>query len=286
MAAITAATVKAFRDRTGLPMMDCKRALTESGGDEEAAIRWLRENGAKIEGKRSDRSTDFGRVGIYADPSVNVGAMVELKCESAPVTQNHEFIALADDMAKVLATGPGASTPDELLAQESTIKPGSTLKDIKDDMFNRIREVFNIGRMVRIDAPCGGYSHNATTVAGVLIQVEGGDAETAKDVSMHIAAMRPQALTTDELDPKVVQNEREILTEAARNEGKPENIIEKMVEGRLRSYYAETVLLEQPFVKDDKQTVGQYAKSKGMQVKRFIHWEIGDDSPEGAASAE
>ncbi|MEX0792614.1 MAG: translation elongation factor Ts [Pirellulaceae bacterium] len=279
MAAITAATVKAFRDRTGLPMMDCKRALTESGGDEEAAIRWLRENGAKIEGKRSDRSTDFGRVGIYADPAVNVGAMVELKCESAPVTQNLEFIALADDMAKVLATGPGAATGDELLAQESTIKPGSTLKDIKDDMFNRIREVFNIGRMVRIDAPCGGYSHNATTVAGVLLHVEGGDAETAKDVSMHIAAMRPQALTTDELDPKVVQNEREILTEAARNEGKPENIIEKMVEGRLRSYYAETVLLEQPFVKDDKQTVGQYAKSKGMQVKRFIHWEIGDDNP-------
>lgn len=280
MAAITAATVKAFRDKTGLPMMDCKRALTETGGDEEAAIRWLRENGVKIAGKRSDRSTDFGRVGIYADPAKDVGAMVELKCESAPVAQNEEFISLADDMARVLATGPGAKTGEELLAQESTVKPGTTLQEWKDDMFNRIREVFNVGRIVRIDGPCGGYSHNATTVAGVLIEVDGGDAETAKDVSMHIAAMRPKALSTDELDPALVKNEREILAEAARNEGKPENIIEKMVEGRMRNFYAETVLLEQPFVKDDKQTVGQFANSKGMKVKRFVHWEIGDDTAE------
>lgn len=288
MAAITAATVKAFRDRTGLPMMDCKRALTESGGDEEAAIRWLRENGAKIEGKRSDRSTDFGRVGIYADPSVNVGAMVELKCESAPVTQNQEFIALADDMAKVLATGPGASTADELLAQESTIKPGSTLKDIKDDMFNRIREVFNVGRLVRVDSKCAGYSHNSSTVSGVLVELEGENEAAGRDIAMHIAAMNPTVLSKDDLDPAVVAKERAILKAAAQNEneGKPENIIDKMVDGRLRSFYAQVALLEQPFVKEPKQTVAQYAKENGITIKGFTHWVIGDDTAPAAAQPE
>lgn len=282
MAGISAAAVKSLREKTGLPMMECKKALTEAGGDEDGAIRWLRENGAAIASKRSDRVTEFGRFGVYADVEKGVGAMVELKCESASVVQLDDFIALSDDMAKVLAEGPGAATAEELLAQPSTIKPGQTLGEVRDDLFNRVREVFNIGRMIRIDGAAGGYSHNSSTVAGVLIEVEGGDNETAKDVSMHIAAMRPSALTVEELDPKVVENERSILTEAARNEGKPEKIIEKMVEGRLRNFYAESVLLEQPFVKDDKQTVGAYAKSKGMTVKRFVHWNLGEEpSAEG-----
>ncbi|TWT29478.1 translation elongation factor Ts [Blastopirellula retiformator] len=282
MAGISAAAVKSLREKTGLPMMECKKALSEAGGDEDGAIRWLRENGAAIASKRSDRVTEFGRFGVYADVEKGVGAMVELKCESASVVQLDDFIALSDDMAKVLAEGPGAATAEELLAQPSTIKPGQTLGEVRDDLFNRVREVFNIGRMIRIDGSAGGYSHNSSTVAGVLIEVEGGDNETAKDVSMHIAAMRPSALTVEELDPKVVENERSILTEAARNEGKPEKIIEKMVEGRLRNFYAESVLLEQPFVKDDKQTVGAYAKSKGMTVKRFVHWSLGEEpSAEG-----
>ncbi|UUO05667.1 translation elongation factor Ts [Blastopirellula sp. J2-11] len=282
MAGISAAAVKSLREKTGLPMMECKKALVETSGDEEGAIRWLRENGVAIEGKRQDRVTEFGRFGVFADFEKGVGAMVELKCESASVTQLEDFIMLAEDLAKVLAEGPGAATPDELLAQPSTIKPGTTLGELKLDLFNRVREVFNIGRMIRIDAPTGGYSHNSSTVAGVLIEVEGGDSETAKDVSMHIAAMSPSALNVDELDPKVVENERSILTEAARNEGKPDKIIEKMVEGRLRNFYAESVLLEQPFVKDDKQSVGNYAKDKGMKVKRFIHWQLGEgDQPEG-----
>ncbi|EAQ78638.1 translation elongation factor Ts [Blastopirellula marina] len=282
MAGISAAAVKSLREKTGLPMMECKKALVETSGDEEGAIRWLRENGVAIEGKRQDRVTEFGRFGVFADFENGVGAMVELKCESASVTQLEDFILLAEDMAKVLAEGPGAATPEELLAQPSTIKPGTTLGELKLDLFNRVREVFNIGRMIRIDAPTGGYSHNSSTVAGVLIEVEGGDSETAKDVSMHIAAMRPSALNVDELDPKVVENERSILTEAARNEGKPDKIIEKMVEGRLRNFYAESVLLEQPFVKDDKQSVGNYAKEKGMKVKRFVHWQLGEgDQSEG-----
>ena len=275
MAGIRAADVKALRDATGLPMMDCKRALTECDGDQEAAIRWLRERGAAVASKRADRETSFGRFGIYTSLDPGVGAMVELKCESAPVTQNEDFIQLADDLAIQLATGPGAATPDELLDQPSPSCEGSTLREQKDDLFNRIREVFNVGRMVRIDAACGSYSHNASTVSGVLLEVEGGDAATAKDACMHIAAMRPAALSVEELDPAEIERERAILRDTALKEGKPENIVEKMVEGRLRNFYAERVLLEQPYVKGDKETVGKFAKNVGMKIKRFVHWEMG-----------
>ncbi|PHS11518.1 MAG: translation elongation factor Ts [Blastopirellula sp.] len=286
MAGITAAAVKSLRDKTGLPMMECKKALTETGGDEEAAIQALRERGEKLLGKRADRATDFGRIGVYADIESGVGAMVEFKCESASVQQLEEFIELTDDLAKVLATGSGAANGEELLAQASTIKDGQTLGTIKDEMFNRIREVFNIGRMVRVAGACGGYSHNSSTVAGVLLEVEGGNNEAAKDISMHVAAMNPSALVVEDLDADEVAKEKGILTEAARSEGKPEPIIEKMVEGRMRSYYAQTVLLEQPFVKDDKMTVRKHAEAHGMKVNKFHHWVLGDDQPAGEAAAE
>jgi len=151
------------------------------------------------------------------------------------------------------------------------------LGDVKDEMFNRIREVFNVRRMTRIDGPCGGYSHNLGTVSGVLVEVTGGNAEAAKDVAMHVAAMRPQALQTSELDQEIVSREREILSEQARQEGKPDNIVEKMVEGRMRSFYAENVLLEQAFVKEPKLTVEKFAAQHGMQVKQFVHWELGTE---------
>jgi elongation factor Ts len=275
MAEITAAAVKALRERTGLPMMDCKKALTECEGNEEAAVDWLRKQGLKTLEKRVGRETDFGRMGIFADLTAKSGAMVELKCESAPVAGHEEFVQLANDLAKQLATGPGAASADELLDQPSPSKPSVTLREQKDELFNRIREVFNVGRMVRFEGPCGGYSHNAGTISGVLLEVKGNDADAARDICMHVAAMRPKALRVEELDAAVVDRERDVLTEAARKEGKPENIIAKMVEGRLRNFYAESVLLEQPFVKDDKQTVGQFAKSKGLELVRFAHRELG-----------
>lgn len=275
MAEISAAAVRAFREKTGLPLMDCKRALADTNGDEKQAIEMLRKAGEKLEAKRADRATEFGRFGIYCGLSRGVGAMVELKCESAPVAQNDEFIQLANDLAQQLATGPGAASAEELLAQPSPSKSGQTLGQQKADLFNRIREVFNVGRMVRIPAHCSGYSHNAKTVAGVLMAVEGGDDEAAKGVCMHIAAMRPKALAVADLDPALVAKEREILREAALKEGKPANIVDKMVEGRLRSFYAETVLQEQAYVKDDQQTVGKFAAGRQMKIVRFVHWELG-----------
>jgi elongation factor Ts len=275
MAEITAAAVKSLRDRTGLPMMKCKQALEAAMGDEERAIEEIRKAGAVKLTERQDRETAFGRFGLFIGLKEKAGAMVEVKCESAPVAGHAEFVEFANDLAKQLATGPGAKSGEELLAQPSPSKKDITLQQQKEDLFNRMGEVFNVGRIVRFDGPCGGYSHFSTTVSGVLVQVEGGNDEAAKDVAMHIAAMRPTVLTKEEMDPAAVAKEKEILMAQARTEGKPENIIEKMVEGRMRNFYSQHVLLEQPYIKDDKQTVDKYAKSHSMKVVKYVHWILG-----------
>lgn len=276
MAEISAAAVKSLRDRTGLPMMECKQALQQAGGDADAAERWLREQGKKTMEMRSGRETSCGRITLFVDPAKPVAAMIELLCESAPVAGHEEFVQLAGDLAKQLATGPGARSAEELLKQSSPSKPGKTLQDQVDDLTNRIREVFRVHRLLRIEALCGGYAHHTGTT-GVLVEIQGGNPELAKEVSMHIAAMKPQAVTKEDLDPALVAREREIQTEVARKEGKPENIIVKMIEGRLRNFYAEKVLLEQPFVKDEKQTVGQFVKAGNMKILRFVRWELGKE---------
>jgi elongation factor Ts len=275
MAQISAAAVNELRKKTGVSMMLCKEALSASEGNEDKAVAYIREKGIATQGGRQDRETAFGRFGIYSGLDKKTGAIVELKCESAPVAGHEEFVQLANDLAQQLATGPGASTAEELLSQPSPSKPGHKLGDVKDDLFNRIREVFKVGRLARIDGTCGGYSHNAGTISGVLVEVEGGSDQAAKDVSMHIAAMRPAALRKEDLDPALVETEREILRNAALKEGKPANIVDKMVEGRLKNFYAEKALLEQAFVKDNALSVGKYAEQNGMKVKKFVHWELG-----------
>jgi elongation factor Ts len=273
MAEISAADVKALRERTGLPMMDCKKALQDTGGNVDKAVELLRKAGAKLMEKRAGRATISGRIAIFLSAEANAGAMVDLRCESAPVASNEHFVQLADDLARQLATGPGADSPEALLTQPSPSKTAPTLQRQFDDLNNRIREVFKVERIVRLGGRVGGYAHH-NGAAGVLLEFEGGNPELAKDICMHVAAMRPAALAKEDLDPAVVAKEREILSEAARKEGKPENIIAKMVEGRLRNFYAECCLTEQPFVKDDKKTVGQVAKEAGMKLVRFVRWEL------------
>jgi elongation factor Ts len=279
LAEITAAAVMALRDKTGLPMMECKKALQECGGDTDQAVDWLRKQGIKTQALRADRETSTGRLAVYTDLGRGVGTMIELKCESAPVAGSPDFKDFVNDIAKTLALGPGAKTPAELLAQKSQAHPDRTLAELKDDLFNRMREVFELSRICRIDGPCGGYAHHDGSKAA-LVEVSGNitgpqAAEVAKDVAMHVVALAPQALAKEDLDPAVVAKEREILSDAARKEGKPENIIAKMIEGRLRNFFSQCVLLEQPFVKDDKQTVGQLTKSAGLEVKRMENWKLG-----------
>ena len=279
MAAITAAAVMALREKTGLPMMECKKALSECGGDTEQAVEWLRKQGIKTQALRADRETSMGRLAVYTDLEKGVGTIIELKCESAPVAGSPDFKDLANDLAKTLALGLGATTADELLAQKSQEHPEKTLGELKDDLFNRMREVFELSRICRIDAPCGGYAHHDGSKAALVEiagKVTGPDAaEVAKDVAMHIVALAPKAISKDDLDQDAVEKEREILTEAARKEGKPENIIQKMIEGRLRNFFSECVLLEQPFVKDDKQRVGKLIEAAGLDIKRMENWKVG-----------
>jgi len=279
MAAITAAAVMALREKTGLPMMECKKALAECGGDTEQAVDWLRKQGVKTQALRADRETSMGRLAIFTDLEKGVGTLIELKCESAPVAGSPDFKDFVNDIAKTLALGTGAASPEELLDQKSQAHPEKTLRELKDDLFNRMREVFELSRICRIDAPCGGYAHHDGSKAA-LVEISGETtgstaAEVAKDVAMHIVALSPQAIVKEDLDQKVVDKERDILTEAAKQEGKPDNIIQKMIEGRLRNFFSQCVLLEQPFVKDDKQSVGELVKSAGLEVNRMEHWKIG-----------
>jgi elongation factor Ts len=276
MAEISAAAVKTLREQTGLPMMDCKKALQESAGDIERAVEWLRKKGAKVMEKRAGRAATAGRIAIYVAPDEQRSSMVDLRCESAPVANTKEFAQLANDMAQQLAVGPGAATPEELLAQPSPSGKGRTLKEQFEELNNRIREVFKVERIARIDGRSGGYAHH-NAAAGVLLEFEGGNGEVARDICMHVAALRPAVVHKEELDPVAVDKEREILSAQARQEGKPESIIAKMVEGRLRDFYAKSCLAEQPIaneMKFGKKNVAQVAKDAGMKLVRFVHWEL------------
>jgi len=273
---ISAATVKAFRDKTGLPMMDCKKALVEAKGDEEKAIEILRKAGAKTMAARTDRETEAGRIALFTCTTTGATGMVELLCESAPVANTEEFIELVNGLAQQLATGPGAKTPEELLAQPFPGKPGITLQYFYDDLVNKIREVFKLTRIARIEGPCGAYVHHNAGI-GVLLPIEGTNVELGKDVSMHVASMKPKALSEDHLDPAVVKRERELVLEQVQEQskGKPENVIQKMVDGKLKAFFAEHTLLGQPFVKDAAKTVAQVCEEGEIKIKQMIHWVLG-----------
>jgi elongation factor Ts len=273
---ISTASVKAFRDKTGLPMMDCKKALVEANGDEDKAVEILRKSGAKTMAARTDRETEAGRIALFTDTKKQVSAMVELLCESAPVSNTEEFIALVNGLAEQLATGPDAKTPEELLAQPFPGKPGTTLKQFYDDLVNKIREVFRLTRIVRIDGPCGAYVHHNAAI-GVLLPIEGTNTDLAKDISMHVASMKPQALSESDIDPAIVKKERDlILSEVqAQSKGKPENVVQKMVDGKMKAFFAERTLLGQPFVKDSAKTVAQVCEEGKIKVNKMIHWVLG-----------
>ncbi|MEI8374326.1 MAG: translation elongation factor Ts [Planctomycetota bacterium] len=219
MAEITASAVKELREKTGLPMMDCKKALTESQGDMEKAIERLRILGRKVQEKQADRSTSTGRIAIFSELEPGAGALIDLRCESAPVANNEHFISLANDLAQQLAKGPGAATPDELLDQPSPSQKGTTLRQQFDDLNNRIREKFVLQRILRVAGPTAGYVHHNGAVA-VLLQVENasGAAELARDICMHIAAMKPVVLHKEDLDPASVAKEHDVLDQAMTQE--------------------------------------------------------------------
>jgi elongation factor Ts len=278
MAAVTAAAVKALREKTTLPMMDCKKALVEADGDEAKAIEILREQFKKIQIKRADNETTEGLIEIAMKDDGSEAAMVEVQCESAPVASSEEFKSFARQCASQLLNGPGAATPEELLSQPAPEATGKTLQDVWEDMTNQIREKIVVGRITRVAGPVNGYVHHDGK-NGALFQAAGESSklELLRDVAMHITALRPAYCNTENLSQADVEAERARLTEEAKASGKPDNIADKIVDGRMKNYYDEQgVLTYQAFAKDDSKTVSQALAEAGYKAVGFTRWALGN----------
>jgi elongation factor Ts len=277
MAEVTAKAVMALRELTTLPMMDCKKALVEADGDQEGAIAILKEQFKKIVLTRADNATQEGLIAIASKEGGGEAAMVEVQCESAPVASSEQFIDFANQCANQLLNGPGAATAEELLAQPSTTE-GKSLQNVWEDLTNQIREKIVVAKVVRVDGPVKGYVHHDGK-NGVLFQAEGegGNLSLLRDVAMHIAALKPTVTFAEELNQADVDAERNRLTEEARATGKPDNIIDKIVDGRMGNFYVEQgVLLSQQFAKDDSKTVSQILAEGGFKAKSFVRWVLGN----------
>ena len=278
MAEITAQAVKELRDLTNLPMMEVKRALTEAKGDQQRAIELLKESNKKVSIKRAENATSEGliRTGVSADGTR--AAMVELQCESAPVAKADDFVFLADQILKQLLNGPGATTPDELLSQPVPDRSATTLAALLEEVVGKIREKMVLSRVVRVEGPAGAYTHHDGKT-GVLFRA-GGDNKSApvlRDVAMHVAALKPVVTHPEELPADDVAAEKQRLTTEAAASGKPANILEKILEGRMKTYYAEQgVLGFQLFAKDDSKTVNQALAESGLKPVSFTRWILGN----------
>ena len=274
MANYTSADIKALRESTGAGMMDVQRALDEADGDHGKATEILRVKGLKGVTKREGRSASNGLVAAQAGNGV--GTLVEVNCETDFVAKGEKFIALA---AQVLAQAVtvGASNADELLASDMG---GKTVKEILDEANMTIGEKIEIRRVARLEATnVVSYLHKTSpdlpAQIGVLVATDGGDEATARDIAMHIAAFSPSVLSRDEIDPETVANERRIAEATAREEGKPEAALPKIVEGRVNGFFKENVLLEQAFAKDAKKTVAKVLEESGATAKAFARFRIG-----------
>ena len=274
MANYTSADIKALRESTGAGMMDVKRALDEADGDHGKATEILRIKGLKGVTKREGRSAMNGLVAARAGNGV--GTLVEVNCETDFVAKGEKFIALADQVLAQAVT-VGASSADELLASDMG---GKTVKEVLDEANATIGEKIEVRRVARLE---GGhvvsYLHKTSpdlpAQIGVLVATEGGDEVTARDIAMHIAAFSPSVLSRDEIDAETVANERRVALATAKEEGKPEAALPKIVEGRVNGFFKENVLLEQPFAKDAKKTVAKVLEESGATAKAFARFRVG-----------
>lgn len=274
MANYTASDVKALREKSGAGMMDCKSALDEANGDIEKAFELLRLKGLKGVSKREGRSTSNGLV--VARVAGGKGMLLELACETDFVAKAENFIALAEQAADA-AFAAGAKDAQAALAATTG---GKTVADAITDQAAILGEKVELRRVTVIEAPgVDAYLHRTSRdlppQVGVLLGYEGSNAEVAHDIAVHIAAFSPQYLTRDEVPADVVAKEREIATETARNEGKPEAALEKIVEGRVTGFFKETCLVDQDFAKDNKSSVGKVAEQAGLKLTGFVRFRVG-----------
>ena len=273
MPEISASRVMELRQRTGLPMMECKKALTEAEGDLGKAEELLRiRSGAKAS-KASSRVAAEGVVGIAVAPDAKTAAMVEVNCETDFVAKNDEFRAFANEIAQiVLREQPG--DVDALAGR--TLAAGDTIEARRIALVQKIGENMTIRRFVRLAAQGRIASYVHGTKIGVLVDYTGGNEALGKDLAMHVAATKPIAVSREQVSADVVDKERSIAAARAAESGKPANIVEKMVEGAVAKFLAEVTLLPQPFVKNDKETVGKLVQGQGARVNAFVLYVVGE----------
>ncbi|MGB7964424.1 MAG: translation elongation factor Ts [Propionicimonas sp.] len=270
MATITAADVKKLRDATGAGMMDAKKALTEAAGDFDAAIEILRVTGAAKMANRSDREASNGLVAAAGS------AVIQLAAETDFVAKNGEFMALAQSIAEAVA----AAGAHGVEAAKAVVLPsGKTAVEAVAELSTKIGEKLELANAASYEGPVSIYLHKRSSdlppQVAVMIEYDGGEPEFVRGIAMQIAAMRPGYVTREEIPADVLANERRVAELTAKEEGKPEAIIPRIVEGRLNGFYKEVVLVDQASVSDDKLTVGQLLKQNGVTVKRFVRFAAG-----------
>lgn len=271
---ITAALVKELRERTGAGMMDCKKALVATEGDMEKAIDYLREKGLSKAAKKAGRVAAEGAVVSYVSEDGKVGVIVEVNCETDFVGSNEDFKTLAASIAKHVAETNPADVETLLDSQMD----GKAVKDIVTEAIAKIGENISVRRFVRYESAEGkvySYIHAGGKI-GVLVDMKGGDAELGKNIAMQVAAANPSYLNRTEVPASELDHEKEVLKEQARNEGKPENIIEKMILGRINKYYEEVCLVDQIYIRDNKMSITKLLKANNAEVARFARYLLGE----------
>ena len=280
MAEITASMVKELREMTGLGMMECKKALTETNGDIKAAEDLLRiKSGAKAS-KAAGRVAAEGMIGAFVSSDGKSGALVEVNCETDFVAKNQDFIDFSKSMAEFVSR---ANPADVDALSNSKMEDGRTVEETRQALVMKLGENINIRRMIRFqtEGRLAYYLHGSKI--GVLVDLSGGDEALGKDIAMHVAASKPVCVSKEEVPAELLTKEREIYTAQAAESGKPANIVEKMVEGRISKYLAEITLLGQPFVKDPDQTVEKLLASKKAKVNAFRMFIVGEGIEKAAS---
>jgi elongation factor Ts len=266
---ITAAMVKELRERSGAGMMECKKALTEVGGDVEAGIEWLRKQGLAKADKKASRVAAEGRIALAE--TAGRAVLVEINCETDFVAKDENFVAFCDRIAQA-ALDAGVKDVEALATVQID---GQSVDERRQTLIAKIGENIQLRRLISVDADAiGAYLHGSRI--GVVVALEGGDADLGRDLAMHIAAMKPPYISADDVPADVIENERAIFAAQVAESGKPAEIIAKMVDGKLRKSLAEITLLGQPFVKDGDTTVENLLKKHGAKVIGFTRFEVGE----------
>jgi elongation factor Ts len=276
MANYTAADVKRLREQTGAGMMDCKNALVEADGDYEGAVELLRIKGAKDVNKRAQRTAAQGLVTAVLDGN-SVGVLLELNCETDFVAKTDLFQEIAADIAKAALA---AGSDDRLAVLGLEVRPGQTTQQLIDEGGATLKEKLELGRFVRFDGGyVASYLHKTDPALpptlGVLVQLDGAGEEVGQEIAHQVAAMRPQYVTREDVPEDVVANERRIAEQVTREEGKPEQAIPKIVDGRVNAFLKDIVLVEQASVREQKKTVKQLLAERGATVRQFARFQIG-----------